>query len=39
MEIYAPRELRYVKLMERARVVPRPFFAPPRRRATPPETS
>ena len=39
VEIHALRELRYAKLMERARVVPRPFFAPSRRRATPPETS
>ena len=36
VEIYALRELQYVKLMLRARVTPRPFFAPPRRRATPP---
>lgn len=35
-EVYAPRELQYIKLMLRARVVPRPFFAPARRRATPP---
>ncbi|WP_373356434.1 aminomethyltransferase family protein [Pseudoroseicyclus sp. CXY001] len=37
VEIYAMRELRYVKLMQRARPAPRPFFAPERRRATPPE--
>lgn len=35
-EIYALRELHYAKLMMRARVVDRPFFAPDRRRATPP---
>lgn len=36
-EIYALRELQYEKLMMRARVVERPFFTHPRRRATPPE--
>lgn len=36
VEIYALRELQYVKLMMKARVVDRPFFAPARRRATPP---
>ncbi|MGZ9811410.1 aminomethyltransferase family protein [Pseudoroseicyclus sp. H15] len=36
VEIYAMRELRYAKLMMRARPAPRPFFAPLRRRATPP---
>jgi aminomethyltransferase len=35
-EIYALRELQYHKLMLPARIVQRPFFAPPRRRATPP---
>jgi aminomethyltransferase len=35
-EIYALRELHYEKLMMRATVVPRPFFAHDRRRATPP---
>ncbi|MFN3971720.1 MAG: aminomethyltransferase family protein [Gemmobacter sp.] len=35
-EIYAMRELHYAKLMMRARVVPRPFHGPDRRRATPP---
>jgi aminomethyltransferase len=35
-EIYALRELHYEKLMMRARVVERPFFTHPRRRATPP---
>ena len=35
-EIYALRELHYAKLMVQARVVDRPFFAPARRRATPP---
>lgn len=37
VEIYAQRELQYAKLMLKARVVERPFFAPARRRATPPE--
>lgn len=36
-EIYALRELQYVKMMMRARVVDRPFFSPTRKRATPPE--
>ncbi len=36
VEIYAPRELQYHKLMVRARVADRPFFNPARRRATPP---
>lgn len=36
VEIYALRELRYAKLMQRAVPVRRPFFDPPRRRATPP---
>ena len=35
-EIYALRELHYEKLMMRAQVVDRPFYAPARRRATPP---
>ena len=35
-EIYALRELHYEKLMMPARVVERPFFVQPRRRATPP---
>jgi len=35
-EIYALRELQYEKMMMRARVVDRPFFNHPRRRATPP---
>jgi aminomethyltransferase len=35
-EIYAMRELHYEKLMMQARVVDRPFYAPDRRRATPP---
>jgi aminomethyltransferase len=35
-EIYALRELHYAKMMMRARVVERPFFAPARRRQTPP---
>jgi len=36
VEIYAMRELEYHKLMVKAAVVPRQFFNPPRRRATPP---
>ena len=36
VEIYALRELQYMKLMVKAKVVPRPFFNPPRKRATPP---
>ena len=36
IEIYAMRELQYHKLMVGARVTERPFFNPPRRRATPP---
>ncbi len=36
VEIYALRELQYVKLMLQVRVVERPFFLPTRRRATPP---
>jgi aminomethyltransferase len=36
VEVYARRELQYVKLMLKADVVDRPFFNPPRRRATPP---
>jgi aminomethyltransferase len=35
-EIYALRELHYEKMMMQARVVERPFFVHPRRRATPP---
>lgn len=35
-EVYAPRELQYVRLMLRATPCARPFFAPDRRRATPP---
>ena len=35
-EIYLNRELVWERRMARARVVPRPFYAPPRRRATPP---
>jgi aminomethyltransferase len=35
-EIYLNRELQWERRMARARVVERPFFAPPRRRATPP---
>jgi aminomethyltransferase len=36
VEIYALRELRYQKLMVRARIVDRPFVVLPRRTATPP---
>ena len=36
VEIYALRELQYVKLMLPVAVVERPFFNPPRKRATPP---
>jgi aminomethyltransferase len=35
-EIYLNRELLWERRMSRAMVVERPFFAPPRRRATPP---
>lgn len=35
-EIYLNRELTWERRMVRARVVERPFFAPPRRRTTPP---
>jgi aminomethyltransferase len=36
VEIYAMRELRYQKLMKRARIVERPFIRLPRRTQTPP---
>ena len=36
VEIYALRELQYAKLMLPVAVTERPFFAPARRRATPP---
>jgi aminomethyltransferase len=36
VEIYALRELQYVKLMKRAKIVPRPFVKLDRRTATPP---
>ena len=36
VEIYAMRELQYVKLMKRAKIVPRPFVKLDRRTATPP---
>ena len=36
VEIYALRELRYQKLMKRAKIVPRPFVKLARRTATPP---
>ena len=35
-EIYLNRELAWERRMVRAHVVERPFYAPPRRRATPP---
>jgi aminomethyltransferase len=35
-EIYLNRELVWQRRMARARIVERPFYAPPRRRATPP---
>jgi aminomethyltransferase len=35
-EIYLNRELTWERRMARARVVERPFYAPQRRRATPP---
>jgi len=35
-EIYLNRELVWERRMSRARVVEKPFFAPERRRATPP---
>ncbi|MDQ6432757.1 aminomethyltransferase family protein [Mesorhizobium sp. LHD-90] len=38
VEIYAMRELQYVKLMKRAKIVPRPFIKLDRRTATPPRT-
>jgi aminomethyltransferase len=36
VEIYAMRELKYEKLMKRAKVVPRPFVKLDRRTANPP---
>lgn len=36
VEVYALRELQFHKLMLKATLCERPFFAPPRRRATPP---
>ncbi|APH74030.1 aminomethyltransferase family protein [Aquibium oceanicum] len=36
VEIYAMREQQYIKMMKRAKVVPRPFFKLDRRTATPP---
>ncbi len=35
VEIYVLKELKWDKVMARCKVVPRPFFDPPRRRATP----
>ena len=37
VEVYAQRELQYVKLMLKATICERPFFSPGRRRATPPD--
>lgn len=37
VEVYVQKELKWERVMARAKVVPRPFFDPPRRRATPPE--
>ncbi len=37
VEIYALRELQYVKLMQPVTLAERPFFNPARKRATPPE--
>ena len=34
-EIYVSKELKWEKVVARCRVVARPFFDPPRRRATP----
>ena len=36
VEIYAMRELKYEKMMKRAKVVPRPFIKLDRRTASPP---
>jgi len=36
VEVYVLKELKWDKVMARARVVERPFFQPPRRRLTPP---
>jgi hypothetical protein len=36
VEIYAMRELKYQKMMKRAKIVPRPFVKLARRTATPP---
>ena len=36
VEIYVQYELEWTRLMERARIVPRPFYKPARRRQTPP---
>ncbi len=37
VEVYVQKELKWETVMARAKVVPRPFFDPPRRRATPPD--
>jgi aminomethyltransferase len=37
VEVYAMRELQYVKLMLKADICARPFYAPARRRTTPPD--
>ena len=39
VEIYAMRELKYEKLMKRAKIVPRPFIKLDRRTANPPRSS
>lgn len=36
VDIYVHKELEWERQMARCRIVPRPFFDPPRRRATPP---
>lgn len=36
VEVYVQKELKWDKVMAKARIVPRPFFDPPRRKATPP---
>ena len=37
VDIYVHKELEWERQMARCRIVPRPFFDPPRRRVTPPE--
>ncbi len=36
VEVYVRKELKWERVMARCRVVPRPFYDPPRRRQTPP---